>query len=61
MISRGSISSSPKRTMACVWPPQISMMFHGRVVAAADGGGQAADGFGVAVFVEEFQGGGVRG
>ena len=34
VISGGSISSSAKRTMACVCPPQISMMFHGRVVAA---------------------------
>ena len=34
VISRGSISSSAKRTIECVCPPQISMMFHGRVVAA---------------------------
>ena len=34
VISRGSISSSAKRMMAWVWPPQISMMFHGRVTAA---------------------------
>ena len=32
VISRGSISSSAKRMIACVCPPQISMMFHGRVV-----------------------------
>ena len=30
-ISGGSSWSRPWRTMACVWPPQISMMTHGRV------------------------------
>ena len=31
----GSISSRPKRTMACVCPPQTSMIFQGRVVSRA--------------------------
>src|SRR5579862_2360580 len=31
VISRGSRSSRPLLTMVCVWPPQISMMVHGRV------------------------------
>src|SRR5579864_8199363 len=31
VISRGRRSSSPLLTMVCVWPPQISMMVHGRV------------------------------
>ena len=34
VISRGSISSSAKRIIVWVWPPQISIIFHGRVVAA---------------------------
>src|ERR1043166_3174725 len=31
VIWRGSRSSRPLLTMVCVWPPQISMMVHGRV------------------------------
>src|SRR5579872_5961030 len=31
VISRGSRSSRPLLTMVWVWPPQISMMVHGRV------------------------------
>src|SRR6201993_959966 len=31
VISRGSRSSRPVLTMVCVWPPQISMIVHGRV------------------------------
>src|SRR5579864_8957804 len=31
VISLGSRSSRPLLTMVCVWPPQISMMVHGRV------------------------------
>src|ERR1700756_607874 len=31
LISRGRRSSRPLLTMVCVWPPQISMMVHGRV------------------------------
>src|SRR5580704_10928508 len=31
VISRGSRSSRPLLTMVCVWPPQISMIVHGRV------------------------------
>src|SRR5579864_421569 len=40
VISLGSRSSRPLLTMVCVWPPQISMMVHGRVtfwrIAAAN-------------------------
>src|ERR1043166_977989 len=31
VIGLGSRSSRPLLTMVCVWPPQISMMVHGRV------------------------------
>src|SRR5579864_5044947 len=31
VISFGSRSSKPLLTMVCVWPPQISMIVHGRV------------------------------
>ena len=56
VICLGSSSSMPNFTMACVWPPQTSMMFHGCVVIAMDFPRELLREFAVAIFVEEFHG-----
>ena len=61
VISRGSISSSPKRMIACVWPPQISMMFHGRVVAARMAAASRRTASALRYSSRYFKGAGVRG
>ena len=56
VISLGSSSSMPNRTMAWVWPPQTSIKVQGRVTVRGDRRGEAPRGGGVAIFVAELHG-----
>ena len=56
--SGGRIRSIPYLTMVCVWPPQTSMMVHGRVTVRAMAAASFRAAVAVAVFVEVLHGDG---